>query len=317
MTDTPNPYAADDWRFPLFEAWRRGELEHYVVGRWVAWTIRRGAPAFSDRPEFYRIRPTAPPSASAASDRQPATVRADGQRVHRLKCWPQFYAKVRTNEKRYEIRKDDRDFQVGDYLDLSEWDPHHADFPGPGDAMVMGAHTGRSLMRRVSYLMRDFPGLAPGYVLMSIAPIEDAPAASGEARLEIAGEGVKAALRIWMVEHREHSNDANVVHLASSRLTAELWMREQTEQEWERGYFVLLSDTVDASDLVSIECVGFYDLSGTELPEQPYIPDEQIISALRAERDRLAEKLAKVTAERDAALTTGQAEVDRDRKSVV
>ncbi len=92
----------------------------------------------------------------------PATIRADGERVHKLKTWPEFYEKVRTNEKRHEMRKDDRDFRVGDLLELVEWDPTPL---APNDQL-----TGRSLMRRITYLMRDFAGITPGYCLMSIAP---------------------------------------------------------------------------------------------------------------------------------------------------
>lgn len=77
--------------------------------------------------------------------------------VIELKTWPQFYSEVEANRKRYEIRKDDRPFAVGSVLHLREWDP------------ATGAYTGRECRRVVAYLMRDYPGLAPGYCLMSIA----------------------------------------------------------------------------------------------------------------------------------------------------
>ena len=99
----------------------------------------------------------------------PAHIRGDGQRVHKLKVWPEFYHKIKTNEKRYEIRKADRDYQVGDLLDMSEWDPATAET------------TGKSLMRRVTYIMRDLAGLQPGYCLMSIEPIEAQPVAQPDA----------------------------------------------------------------------------------------------------------------------------------------
>lgn len=42
---------------------------------------------------------------------------------HHLKTHPKFFLPVRTRAKKLEIRKNDRDFQVGDILVLEEWDP--------------------------------------------------------------------------------------------------------------------------------------------------------------------------------------------------
>lgn len=44
-------------------------------------------------------------------------------RVHNLKTWPEYYAAVRGGSKRFELRLNDRDFQVGDKVALSEYDP--------------------------------------------------------------------------------------------------------------------------------------------------------------------------------------------------
>lgn len=43
--------------------------------------------------------------------------------THELKCWPEPYRAVVAGRKTYEIRKDDRNYQVGDLLLLQEWDP--------------------------------------------------------------------------------------------------------------------------------------------------------------------------------------------------
>lgn len=42
--------------------------------------------------------------------------------THFLKTWPQFFNDVRFGRKTFEVRKQDRDFQVGDLLVLQEWD---------------------------------------------------------------------------------------------------------------------------------------------------------------------------------------------------
>lgn len=42
---------------------------------------------------------------------------------HSLKIWPQYYDRLLTGEKTFEIRKNDRGFQAGDSITLAEWDP--------------------------------------------------------------------------------------------------------------------------------------------------------------------------------------------------
>lgn len=49
---------------------------------------------------------------------------------HTLKIWPEPYKAVLSGEKRYEVRKADRPFSVGDLVELREWDPAKGDFTG-------------------------------------------------------------------------------------------------------------------------------------------------------------------------------------------
>lgn len=42
---------------------------------------------------------------------------------HDLKIWPQFYSRVADGSKTFEIRDNDRNFQMGDTVTLREWDP--------------------------------------------------------------------------------------------------------------------------------------------------------------------------------------------------
>lgn len=42
---------------------------------------------------------------------------------HELKCHPEYFGRICRGQKTFEIRKNDRDFQVGDILVLREYDP--------------------------------------------------------------------------------------------------------------------------------------------------------------------------------------------------
>ena len=82
--------------------------------------------------------------------------------VHDLKTWPKFFEAVMEGRKTFELRRDDRGFEVGDVLQLQEWSPE------------TGAFTGRSVSRRVTYLVRNAPefGLQPGFVVLGLAEVE-------------------------------------------------------------------------------------------------------------------------------------------------
>lgn len=81
-----------------------------------------------------------------------------GPITHDLEAWPVPYADVCRGVKRAELRKDDRDFRIGDYLRLREFDP------------VKGEYSGRWLMHRITHIVRDSrSGLQPGYAVLSIS----------------------------------------------------------------------------------------------------------------------------------------------------
>jgi hypothetical protein len=82
-------------------------------------------------------------------------------RIHDLKCWPEYFTAIADGPKRFELRENDRGFQVGDLLRLREWDPIC-----DGDRR----YTGREITVRVLYVFdgKGVPGLVDGYVIMSI-----------------------------------------------------------------------------------------------------------------------------------------------------
>lgn len=81
--------------------------------------------------------------------------------THDLKTWPKAFQAVFDGRKRYEIRKDDRGFAVGDLLYLREWEPHTE------------SYTGREMMVRVTYMTKGGEwGLPEGMCVMSIEPTD-------------------------------------------------------------------------------------------------------------------------------------------------
>lgn len=75
---------------------------------------------------------------------------------HELKTWPEFFSPIWAGIKCAEVRRDDRGFNCGDELILREWDPKAKDY------------TDREIGARVLHVLRDIPGLEPGYCCLSI-----------------------------------------------------------------------------------------------------------------------------------------------------
>ena len=79
-------------------------------------------------------------------------------RSHWLKIWPEFYEDTVNEIKTSELRDNrDRDFRVGDFLGLEEWNP---------DA---GEYTGNIVVREVTHILKGGQfGLEEGYCIMSL-----------------------------------------------------------------------------------------------------------------------------------------------------
>jgi hypothetical protein len=97
-------------------------------------------------------------------------------REHRLKCWPNAYAAIRAGRKRFEWRKDDRGFEVGDVLVLKLWDPQLRDPWQSTCEAIMGprgwyAADTEPLIVVVTYILRGMFDVPNGYCVMSIEPI--------------------------------------------------------------------------------------------------------------------------------------------------
>jgi len=84
--------------------------------------------------------------------------------IHELKTLPEFYQPLVERKKNFEIRYDDRNFQVGDYLLLKEYSYEYKDG-------IKIEYTGRENTVEVTYILRaegSFFSFLDDYVIMGI-----------------------------------------------------------------------------------------------------------------------------------------------------
>ena len=73
--------------------------------------------------------------------------------IHRLKVLPQYYQPIIEERKPFEIRNNDRSFQIGDYVILNEWNGEN--------------YTGRFCVATIKDIF-DISFLLPNYVAFTI-----------------------------------------------------------------------------------------------------------------------------------------------------
>lgn len=88
--------------------------------------------------------------------------------IHELKTHPQYFSMVFSGSKKFEVRKNDRNYQLGDELILKEYVPKGYYEDGLND----DTYTGRILHRRIDYILHGGQfGIEDGYVVMSLSRI--------------------------------------------------------------------------------------------------------------------------------------------------
>lgn len=79
-------------------------------------------------------------------------------KTHELKTWPTYFQAALDENKRFECRRYDRDFSVGDKLLLREWDNYSYEY------------TGRELLCEITYKLSGVQfGIAEGWCVLSIS----------------------------------------------------------------------------------------------------------------------------------------------------
>lgn len=130
---------------------------------------------------------------------------------HSLKCWPEPYEAMRSGRKVHEFRRNDRDFSVGDILEINEWNPETKE------------PTGSAMFRRVTYVGTGF-GIPDGYVCLSVEKIE---APKDEPMSTKPTHPILNAPQVHMLLRRPDKWEAPILDLdnGDGRLSATVWNR--------------------------------------------------------------------------------------------
>lgn len=78
--------------------------------------------------------------------------------VHQIRVDKTFFEDIEKGIKKFTLRKNDRNYKVGDILEKMEFDD--------------GKYTGRSIRQEVIYKLEDFTGLEDGYCILGTKNVE-------------------------------------------------------------------------------------------------------------------------------------------------
>lgn len=81
-------------------------------------------------------------------------------RTHEVKAHPDNFTLMLTEQKPFDVRRDDRLYERGDIIIFNEWDPNKNEY------------TGRSIKRLVT-CKQIWEGLSPGYCALGLVPITE------------------------------------------------------------------------------------------------------------------------------------------------
>lgn len=81
------------------------------------------------------------------------------KKVHDVKLGATFFDDVKTGRKTFELRKNDRGYKEGDTIVLHEYKD--------------GATTGRTITKKIAYMLEDFTGLEDGYCILGLGEVEE------------------------------------------------------------------------------------------------------------------------------------------------
>jgi hypothetical protein len=80
---------------------------------------------------------------------------------HKLKCWTPYYLAIVAGDKKFDVRRDDRGFQKGDFVLLEQFDPKTTKY------VMASRGQPYSIEKEIKYILTGGQfGLEPGYVVL-------------------------------------------------------------------------------------------------------------------------------------------------------
>ena len=87
-------------------------------------------------------------------------------KTHELKILPQYFRVVQDGAKTFELRKNDRDYKIGDTLLLKEWENIKGKYVEEG-------YTGNKIKKEITYILEGGQyGLEKGYCILGLKDID-------------------------------------------------------------------------------------------------------------------------------------------------
>lgn len=77
-------------------------------------------------------------------------------KTHIKKLTQPFFDDVWNGDKRFELRKNDCDYEVNDLIILEEYDP------------ISNTYSGRKIRAHITYVLKDYDGLEEGYCILGL-----------------------------------------------------------------------------------------------------------------------------------------------------
>lgn len=84
----------------------------------------------------------------------PSDASESGQKIHQIRLSSKYFDDVCSGKKSFELRKNDRNYKVGDILEMTEFKD--------------GKNTGRTVRVAVTYILEDYTGIEDDYCIMAI-----------------------------------------------------------------------------------------------------------------------------------------------------
>lgn len=97
--------------------------------------------------------------------------------IHAVKCYPKYFKALKSGEKTFEVRENDRAYKVGDYLAVNEFESEiiYRGCPKLPKNFVStkgGYYTGKSLLFQITYILDEPEYCARGKVILALKRID-------------------------------------------------------------------------------------------------------------------------------------------------